>query len=111
MKITISTIGAIFFIGIFCRACGDSGLARPIQIVSPGENHTFQLELSNLKQILETDEIKDRNVVVVSIAGAFRKGKSFLLSFFLRYLNAQVETVNLRIISIPFMRCQIDSVY
>lgn len=63
---------------------------EPIQIVSP-ENHTFKLQnLYSVEQILRSEELKDRYVVVVSIAGALRKGKSFLLNFFLKYLNAQV---------------------
>lgn len=68
---------------------GSYGTARAIQVVAP-VNHSFHLELSELKQILEVDEIKNRHVVVVSVAGAFRKGKSFLMNFFLKYLYAQV---------------------
>ncbi|XP_031634116.1 atlastin-like [Contarinia nasturtii] len=65
-------------------------VAGPIQIIRP-VNHTLQLQLEDLKPILEADDIKDRHVVVVSIAGAYRKGKSFLLNFFIRYLDAQYK--------------------
>lgn len=64
--------------------------ARPIQILTP-VNHQYKLQLEVLKEILEHDDIKNRQVVAVSIAGAFRKGKSFLLNFFLKYLYAQVS--------------------
>lgn len=60
-----------------------------IQIIIP-KNHKFELQLENLKQIFESANIKDRNVVILSIAGPYRKGKSFILNFFLRYLYAQV---------------------
>lgn len=65
-------------------------LAKPIQILTP-VNHSFNLQLEVLKKILEHNDIKDRYIVAVSIAGAFRKGKSFLLNFFLKYLYAQVS--------------------
>ena len=42
-----------------------------------------------MKNVLLNDEVKDRNVVIVSVAGAMKRGKSFILDFFLRYLNAQ----------------------
>lgn len=64
--------------------------AKPIQILRP-VNHQYELQLENLKEILEQNDIKDRYIVTVSIAGAFRKGKSFLLNFFLKYLYAQVS--------------------
>lgn len=64
--------------------------ARAIQIVMP-VNHAFQLQLEDLQGILKADNIKDRHCVIVSIAGAFRKGKSFLLNFFLKFLYAQVN--------------------
>lgn len=65
------------------------GSAQAIQIISPND-HVFNLELDEIKSILDNDLIKDRGVVVVSIAGAFRQGKSFLLNFFVKYLYAQV---------------------
>lgn len=65
--------------------------ARPIQIVTTQDDHTFVLDEDTLTEVLLQDHIKDRFVVVVSVAGAFRKGKSFLLDFFLRYLYARVN--------------------
>ncbi|PZC76803.1 hypothetical protein B5X24_HaOG204120 [Helicoverpa armigera] len=58
-----------------------------IQVVSPNEDHTFQLNESELQELLLREDLKDRPVVLVSVAGAYRKGKSFLLDFFLRYLD------------------------
>lgn len=62
-----------------------------VQVVNTGPDHTFSLDEDVLKELLLQDDIKDRPVVVLSVAGAFRKGKSFLLDFFLRYLNNKVR--------------------
>uniref|UniRef100_A0A3Q0RK98 Atlastin GTPase 2 n=1 Tax=Amphilophus citrinellus TaxID=61819 RepID=A0A3Q0RK98_AMPCI len=63
--------------------------ARPVQIVQANkDDHTFELNESALEKILLQDHVKDLNVVVVSVAGAFRKGKSFLLDFMLRYMHS-----------------------
>ncbi|XP_066595358.1 atlastin isoform X2 [Prorops nasuta] len=62
-------------------------VGQPVQVVLAHSDHTFELDENALAEILLAPEVKDRNVVVVSVAGAFRKGKSFLLDFFLRYMN------------------------
>ncbi|XP_031419463.1 atlastin-2-like isoform X2 [Clupea harengus] len=62
----------------------------PVQIVVANEeNHEFSLDEEALDRILLQEHIRDLNVVVVSVAGAFRKGKSFLLDFMLRYMYNQ----------------------
>lgn len=68
-------------------------MAKPLQIVETTEEHVFSLDEDTLTQVLLQDEVKDRYVVVVSVAGAFRKGKSFLLDFFLRYMYSTVSVL------------------
>ncbi|RXM97406.1 Atlastin-2 [Acipenser ruthenus] len=68
--------------------------ARPIQIVLAHEDdHNFELDEEALERILMQEHIRDLNVVVVSVAGAFRKGKSFLLDFMLRYMYNKVAVL------------------
>lgn len=38
-------------------------------------------------------DVKENPVVIISIAGPFRKGKSFLLGFFLKYLETQSKVI------------------
>ncbi|XP_061694000.1 atlastin-2-like isoform X2 [Syngnathoides biaculeatus] len=64
--------------------------ARPVQILVANEDeHSFELNAAALEKILLQEDVRDLNVVVVSVAGAFRKGKSFLLDFMLRYMYNQ----------------------
>ncbi|XP_034833981.1 atlastin isoform X3 [Maniola hyperantus] len=58
-----------------------------VQIVNTGPDHSFILDEDALEELLLQEDIKDRSAVVISVAGAFRKGKSFLLDFFLRYMH------------------------
>uniref|UniRef100_A0A8C7ZEY7 Atlastin GTPase 2 n=1 Tax=Oryzias sinensis TaxID=183150 RepID=A0A8C7ZEY7_9TELE len=70
----------------------DVGTARPLQIVVANEEeHSFSLQEAALEQLLLQKEVQDLHVVVVSVAGAFRKGKSFLLDFMLRYMYKKSE--------------------
>ncbi|XP_076749524.1 atlastin GTPase isoform X1 [Xylocopa sonorina] len=72
----------------------NSDLGQPVQIVLAHPDHTFELNEEALAKILLQDDIKNRSAVVVSVAGAFRKGKSFLLDFFLRYMNSKYNKNN-----------------
>ena len=65
---------------------------KPIQIVLAKEDHTFELDEEALASIVGQEHVKDKNIAIISVAGAFRKGKSFLLDFFLRYLKSNVSS-------------------
>ncbi|TSK20062.1 Atlastin-2 [Bagarius yarrelli] len=68
--------------------------AGPVQIVVADEDeHQFSLDEQALERILLQEHVRDLNVVVVSVAGAFRKGKSFLLDFMLRYMYNQKSSL------------------
>lgn len=69
----------------------DLSSGHPVQVieVAEGNNVSFNLNEEALSAILLNPEIRDKKVVLLSVAGAFRKGKSFLLDFFLRYLSAE----------------------
>ncbi|KAF7488336.1 hypothetical protein SSS_03441 [Sarcoptes scabiei] len=60
----------------------------PVQIVKVTEDRLFELDVPALESILLRETIRDVPVVIVSIAGDFRKGKSFMLNHFLRYLKS-----------------------
>ncbi|XP_075727547.1 atlastin-1 isoform X1 [Rhipicephalus microplus] len=60
---------------------------EPVQILRVGDGERIEFNQRELERILLADHVKDRPVVVISVAGAYRQGKSFLLSFLLRYLR------------------------
>ncbi|XP_016312445.1 atlastin-2-like [Sinocyclocheilus anshuiensis] len=71
-------------------SCSDPEASGAVQIViADEEHHQFSLDEEALEQILLQERVRDLHVVVVSVAGAFRKGKSFLLDFMLRYMYSQ----------------------
>lgn len=65
---------------------------KEVQILRPEAGNRLTLDISSLERILLADDVKDKPVVVVSVAGAYRKGKSFLLGFFLRYMRDYNKT-------------------
>lgn len=75
-----------------------SGNGESLEIIRVTSNDTngeiiHELELieENLEKIMCHPDVKENPVQIVSIAGAFRKGKSFLLGFFLKYLQMDTQ--------------------
>uniref|UniRef100_A0A914P4T1 GB1/RHD3-type G domain-containing protein n=1 Tax=Panagrolaimus davidi TaxID=227884 RepID=A0A914P4T1_9BILA len=60
---------------------------RAVQIIKLESNAEFRAKKSVLLEIYNDERVADLPLVVVCIAGAARKGKSFILNFFLDYLN------------------------
>ena len=54
------------------------------------DNETTDFEFNEVKQILLHPEVRDRKIVLLSIIGTYRKGKSFFLDYCLRFLYANV---------------------
>ncbi|KAH6923571.1 hypothetical protein HPB50_002393 [Hyalomma asiaticum] len=64
---------------------------KEVQIIHTDGN-SMKLNTDALEKLLCDPRIKDKPVAVLSIAGPFRSGKSFLLGFFLRFLyNLHIE--------------------
>jgi atlastin len=62
---------------------------RPIEIVVSRDDNSLEFNEDALAEVLLQDHVKDKHVVVISVAGALRQGKSFLLNFLLRYMVTQ----------------------
>jgi atlastin len=62
---------------------------KPIKIIEINNKSLNEIKLNedNLKLVLNDSAIRDHSVCIISVAGAFRKGKSFLLSLFIRFLT------------------------
>ncbi|CAI9558884.1 unnamed protein product, partial [Staurois parvus] len=60
--------------------------SHPVQVLIVKDDHSFELDEGALTRILLSEAVRDKEVVAVSVAGAFRKGKSFLMDFMLRYM-------------------------
>lgn len=108
--LVIILVVAFLIIKLMTRTAGDillklqekgkdgSGNGESLQIiritheVKNGRNiHGLELKIENLEKIMFHPDVKEYPVVIISIAGSFRKGKSFLLGFFLKYLETQTK--------------------
>lgn len=63
--------------------------AKAIRIIyKDSSTGNFKLDENSLKKILFHPKANNKELAVVSICGTYRKGKSFLLNFILKYLQA-----------------------
>lgn len=69
-----------------------SSVEKPtgLQVVKLSQNpgQRYELDVEALSSVLLRPDVRHLPVVVVSVAGEYRGGKSFILDFFLRYLQA-----------------------
>eukprot|EP00088_Acartia_fossae_P026749 TRINITY_DN27537_c0_g1_i5.p1 TRINITY_DN27537_c0_g1~~TRINITY_DN27537_c0_g1_i5.p1 ORF type:complete len:614 (+),score=188.30 TRINITY_DN27537_c0_g1_i5:33-1844(+) len=66
---------------------------HPVQIVRINEQieegpDRYELDVEAMREIFDRDDVRDRPICVLTVAGAMRQGKSFLLNFVLRYLKS-----------------------
>uniref|UniRef100_A0AC35TT98 GB1/RHD3-type G domain-containing protein n=2 Tax=Rhabditophanes sp. KR3021 TaxID=114890 RepID=A0AC35TT98_9BILA len=69
----------------------ENSVVKAISIVQPVGINNYMLNLPELEKLLLDERCVGKKVSVVSIAGNYRKGKSFILNFFLRYLNGNKD--------------------
>ncbi|CAG7827162.1 unnamed protein product, partial [Allacma fusca] len=63
-----------------------SATMPPLQILDIGRER-FEINVQNFNTVL--DKVPDKPVVLLSINGCMREGKSYVLSYFIRYLKHQ----------------------
>lgn len=66
---------------------------EPLSIIKFNDTKALEFNKNELESLLLHPEVKDRKVVVLSIVGAFRKGKSYFLDYCLRYLYGNVSKI------------------
>ncbi|CAG9809102.1 unnamed protein product [Chironomus riparius] len=65
----------------------------PINLMKFDEHENVIIDEDSLERTFNHPLVKDRKIVAVSIIGAFRKGKSFLMDYALRYMYANYKSV------------------
>jgi atlastin len=94
---------------------------RSINIFKFDENEVITIDDDALEKIFLHPEVRNRKIAAVSIIGAFRKGKSFLMDYALRYMYGNVsdlfflmkikhkfKTISLKYKSVSFMNNTLD---
>ncbi|KAL7014862.1 hypothetical protein ACKWTF_016156 [Chironomus riparius] len=66
----------------------------PLNVLKFSDDDKIIIQNEELKEMLQHPKVKFRKIVPFSIIGAYRKGKSFLLDYCLRYLYAHYSSIN-----------------
>jgi len=72
----------------------DHPFGKPIRLLNFTDTNQVDTEEEEFDQIFSNPEIQDRKVVIFSLIGAFRGGKSFFLDYCLRFLYANVSIID-----------------
>lgn len=67
---------------------------RAVSIWNFTEDNKVEINSDEIENIFNHPDVNDRNVVVISLIGAFRGGKSFFLDYCLRFLYAHVSILS-----------------
>ncbi|XP_077531304.1 atlastin-1-like isoform X2 [Haemaphysalis longicornis] len=70
-------------------------MARPVQIVRPKKGSGIWIDMAAARKILLERNIRNKPVVVISVAGESRSGKSYLMNWIVLYLREHCQEPNL----------------
>ncbi|CAO1440961.1 unnamed protein product [Diamesa tonsa] len=70
----------------------DHAFGKPLQILKFNTNK-YIIDQAVLDRIFNHADVKDRKIVIFSIMGEFRKGKSFFMDYCLRFMYATYKSV------------------
>lgn len=63
----------------------------PLSLMQFTANFSVTVNFDAIDKLFQQPEVVDRKIVVISIIGAYRKGKSFFLDYSLRFMYANVS--------------------
>ena len=66
---------------------------KPVTLLKFSETKEIIIDNEELDKIFNHPEIQDRKVVILSLIGSFRGGKSFFLDYCLRFLYDHVSII------------------
>jgi Guanylate-binding protein, N-terminal domain len=66
-------------------------LGKPVRIWNPTGPKDDKINHKGLKTMFLNELVKLRHIVIISVIGEYRRGKSFFLDYCLRFLYANVS--------------------